>query len=202
MAPLPIPDILFVIASVALITSAVLVVTIRNPVRSVLSLVLCFLFTTILWLLLQAEFLSLVLIFVYIGAVMTLFMFVVMMMHVDKRMLSEKFVSYLPLGVGLLVVFVGLIVYALHHHNFTKAAYVMPHFPANYHNTESLGAVLYTHYVLAFEMASVILLVALLAAISLVFQGRQSGKSQCVDKQIQAKKKDRLVVIDMKSEAP
>ncbi len=203
MKALPIPEIIAVIASLGLVVSSLMVTIMRNPVRSVLSLVLCFLFTTVLWLLLQAEFLSLVLIFVYIGAVMTLFMFVVMMLHVDRKMLTEKFVSYLPLGIVLLLVFVGIVVYALHGHHFPQVTRSLPQFPDHYNNTRVLGTHLYTQYVLPFEIASIILLVAILAAISLVFQGREPGtKAQRVKKQLQATKKNRLVLMDIKSEKP
>jgi len=203
MKALPIPEIIAVIASLGLVVSSLMVTVMRNPVRSVLSLVLCFLFTTVLWLLLQAEFLSLVLIFVYIGAVMTLFMFVVMMLHVDRKMLTEKFVSYLPLGIVLLLVFVGIVGYALHGHHFPHVTRSLPHFPDHYNNTQVLGTHLYTQYVLPFEIASIILLVAILAAISLVFQGREPGtKAQRVKKQLQATKKNRLVIMDIKSEKP
>lgn len=203
MKALPIPEIIAVIASLGLVVSSLLVIIMRNPVRSVLSLVLCFLFTTVLWMLLQAEFLSLVLIFVYIGAVMTLFMFVVMMLHIDRKMLAEKFVSYLPLGIVLLLVFVGIVLYALHGHHFPHVTRSLPHFPDHYNNTKVLGTHLYTQYVLPFEMASIILLVAILAAISLVFQGREPGtKAQRVEKQLQATKKNRLVLVDIKTEKP
>lgn len=203
MKALPIPEIIAVIASLGLVVSSLMVTIMRNPVRSVLSLVLCFLFTTVLWLLLQAEFLSLVLIFVYIGAVMTLFMFVVMMLHVDRKMLTEKFVSYLPLGIVLLLVFVGIVIYALHGHHFPHVTRSLPQFPDHYNNTQVLGTHLYTQYVLPFEIAAIILLVAILAAISLVFQGREPGtKAQRVKKQLQATKKNRLVLMDIKSEKP
>lgn len=180
-----------------------MVIGTRKPVHSVLALVLCFFAASVLWMLLQAEFLSLVLIFVYIGAVMTLFLFVVMMLNIDKAPAREKFVRYLPFGCLILLVLIGLLVAALNPARFNSKSYAIVQHGVDYSNIKSLGAVLYTKYMYAFEIAAVLLLVAIISAISLAFRGKdKSSKSQTISKQLAARKEDRLKIIDLKTEKP
>lgn len=194
-----IQQIIFWFFSVVLIGSGVMVVTARNPVRAVIFLVLAFITSAALWMMLQAEFLSLVLVFVYVGAVMTLFLFVVMMINIDLASLKQGFVRYLPLGVIVSAVLAGLILYVLTPKHFPTGVdtqLVMQ--PANYSNTKELGNVLYTEYVYPFEIAAAILLVAIVSAISLAFRGRQNSKSQNISEQIAVQKKDRYYVVNLR----
>ncbi|MFN7097885.1 MAG: NADH-quinone oxidoreductase subunit J, partial [Gammaproteobacteria bacterium] len=154
--------------------------------------------SAILWMLLDAEFLSLVLIFVYVGAVMTLFLFVVMMLNIDTETLRKGFVRYLPFGLVAVALVVGLMITAIWPANFgalpnTQAA-------SDYSNTQALGQLLYTHYVYAFELAAMLLLVAIVAAISLSQRDKPHRKSQNIAQQIDVDPKDRVRLVDMPSE--
>lgn len=193
--------IVFSIFSATLIFAAVMVIFSRHTVRGALFLVLAFVASSILWMLLEAEFLSLVLIFVYVGAVMTLFLFVVMMLNIDLEPLREGFVRYLPLGMIVTVLLVGLILYAIAPKHFPLGmnAQLVQH-PENYSNVKELGSVLYTQYVYPFEIASALLVVAIIAAISLAFRGRrEDSKSQNISEQVAVRKKDRYYVVNMRS---
>jgi NADH-quinone oxidoreductase subunit J len=191
--------IIFWFFSVVLIGSGVMVVTARNPIRAVLFLVLAFITSSALWMMLQAEFLALVLVFVYVGAVMTLFLFVVMMINIDLASLKQGFVRYLPLGIIVSACLAGLILYVLTPKHFpTGVDTQMVMQPANYSNTKDLGSVLYTEYVYPFEIAAAILLVAIVSAISLAFRGRQNSKSQNISEQIAVQKKDRYYVVNLR----
>lgn len=193
-------QLIFIIFTAGLLASAVMVVFSRNPVRALLFLVLAFFCSAVLWMLLQAEFLSLVLIFVYVGAVMTLFLFVVMMLNIDLVTLKEGFVRYLPLGLLVLVLFVGIMLFIL-----AKQFTLSDVFPiardANYSNVAAVGTELFTRYLYEFEIAGLILLVAMVAAISLAFHGRKPNtKAQKIAKQLQATKSSGLRVVKMNSE--
>ena len=175
------------------------VVLSSSPVRSALSLILAFIASAVLWLQLSAEFLALVLIFVYVGAVMTLFLFVVMMINVDHLPPRLRVMRFVPL---MAVVFLGS-VFVLYHFMMGRSlgGGLMPatEYLIDYSSTAALGAVLYTDFVLPFEVASVILLVAIIAAIALVFRGRMPrARYQTISKQIeaQASRRVRLVSID------
>lgn len=196
-------SIIFFLFSAILLFSAAMVIISRNPVRGVLFLVLAFVASSILWMILEAEFLSLVLIFVYVGAVMTLFLFVVMMINVDFAPFKEGFVKYLPLGILVTVLLVGLIIFVIspYHFPLAKDAHFISH-PANYSNVKELGNLLYTQYVYPFEIASALLLVGIVAAISLSFRGRQHSKSQKINVQLAANKKERLYLVNLRSEKP
>lgn len=194
-------QIVFYLFALALIASAAMVVFSRNPVRCILFLVLAFFCSAVLWMLIQAEFLSLVLIFVYVGAVMTLFLFVVMMLNIDLVPLKEGFVRYLPLGLLALVVMIGVMVFVLGGQPFSAATMVTEH-GADYSNVAAIGAELFTHYIYEFEIAGLILLVAMVAAISLAFYGRKPGtKAQKIAKQLTANKATGLRIIKMKPES-
>jgi NADH-quinone oxidoreductase subunit J len=193
----------FGLFSVILLFSAIMVITARNPVQGVLFLVLAFVASSALWMLLEAEFLSLVLIFVYVGAVMTLFLFVVMMINVDLAPLREGFVRYLPLGILVTAVVTGLILYAISPSHFPSGMSAAPNnHPIDYSNVKDLGSILYTQYVYPFEIASAILLVAIIAAISLAFRGRQNSKSQSIKEQVSVNKDDRYYVVNLRSKKP
>ncbi|MDF3055015.1 MAG: nuoJ [Gammaproteobacteria bacterium] len=187
--------------SAILLFSAAMVVLSINPVRAVLFLVLAFFCACILWMLLQAEFLALVLIFVYIGAVMTLFLFVIMMLNLDIGPPRKGWLPYLPLAVLVLGLFIIAAVSALKPEYFDPDVYQVVTQPENYSNTKALGAVLYTEYVYPFELAAVLLLVAIISAICLAFRGkRPGGKAQRISEQLVVRRKDRVSLINMPSE--
>ena len=194
-----IAHLVFYVFAAILLFSAVMVIVSRNPLHGVLFLVLAFFASSVLWMLLQAEFLALVLIFVYVGAVMTLFLFVVMMLNIDLLPLREGFVRYLPFGVLVLVLLVGLMVLAIlpKHFAFASQAHLKIQ-PATYSNVKTLGRVLYTQYMYPFEIAAVLLLVAIVSAISLTFRGRYLSKAQKVSQQVTVKPEERVRLVEMK----
>lgn len=183
-----------------LLLSALMVIISKNTVRSALFLVLTFFTSAVLWMLMEAEFLSLVLIFVYVGAVMTLFLFVVMMLNIDTAPLREGFVRYLPIGLIVMTVVVGIMLYIIGPAHYALFNSVIPTQPADYSNVKEIGAVLYTDYMYPFEIASIVLLVAIIAAISLAFRGSQNKKSQNISQQLSANPKERLRLVEMRSE--
>ena len=194
----PIHQVVFYFFSAILIAASVMVISSRNPVHSVLFLVLGFFASAVLWMLLQAEFLSLVLIFVYVGAVMTLFLFVVMMLNIDLSTMRSKFVRYLPYGFLVMVLLVGTMLLVIGPKHLKEASVLPVHYPATYSNTQAMGTLLFTHYLYPFEIAAVILLVAIISAIALAFHGRKvDNKAGKVPKQLQARKRDRLRIIDL-----
>jgi NADH-quinone oxidoreductase subunit J len=182
---------LFYAFGAILLASGMLVITVRNPVHAALFLVLAFFTAAALWLLIYAEFLALTLVLVYVGAVMVLFLFVVMMLDINIDLLREGFWRYLPLAalVGLLMA--GEMVFVLYVTSMPSPG--AP--PAGYSNTRELGMVLYTDYVFAFEIAAVILLVAIVAAIALTLRHRKETKYQEPGIQLRATKADRLKII-------
>lgn len=199
----PIHQVVFFVFAIMTIASAVMVIILRNPVYSALNLVLTFVSSAVLWMLLQAEFLALVLIFVYVGAVMTLFLFVVMMINIDKVVIRERFVRFLPLGILVMVVLLGLLFLAFGPKHFAFSSLLPTHYGPNYSNTSVMGTLLFTDFLYPFEIAAVLLLVAIIAAISLAFHGRKlDTKAQQIDLQHQAKKVDRLRIVKMKTEKP
>lgn len=191
---------IFSFFSAVLLFAAVMVIFSRHPVRGVLFLVLAFVASSALWMILESEFLSLVLVFVYVGAVMTLFLFVVMMLNIDLAPLREGYVRYLPLGLLVTAVVVGLILYVIDPRHFPMGVQAVPiTHPADYSNVKELGSVLYTQYFYPFEIASALLLVAIVAAISLAFRGRRNSKSQIISEQISIRKRDRFYVVNLRS---
>jgi NADH-quinone oxidoreductase subunit J len=190
--------ILFYAFGALLLGSALLVVTVRNPVHAALFLVLAFVTAAGLWLLLYAEFLAITLVLVYVGAVMVLFLFVVMMLDINIDLLREGFWKNAPLGalVGLLMAFeMGALLW-----RGAKGAAAGAAPPAGYSNTKALGSILYTEYVFPFELAAVILLVAIIAAIALTLRSRKETKYQDPGTQLSAKASERLKIVKMKSE--
>lgn len=184
-----------------LIVAASMVITVRNPVHAALFLVLSFFASSALWLLLEAEFLAIALILVYVGAVMVLFLFVVMMLDINFAPLKEGFARWLPLGVIVALSMVIAMAMVVGPATFGPEHVAIPaRHAADYSNTEALGAVLYTDYVFAFEIASVILLVAIVAAITLSMRGTRSRKVQSIEKQVAVRREDRVRLVNMKSE--
>jgi NADH-quinone oxidoreductase subunit J len=195
------PDIIFYFFSAVLLASALGVITARNPVHSALLLVLAFFTSAGLWLLLEAEFLAITLVLVYVGAVMVLFLFVVMMLDINLDYLREGFWKWFPFGAFLAVVMATEMAVVLMSKEF--GADEMPAPPsraADYSNTKELGRLIYTEYVYAFELAAVILLVAIVAAIALTLRQRIGTKSMDVAKQVAVKREDRIRMVSMPSE--
>ena len=191
----------FYLFSAILIVAASLVVTVRNPVKAALYLVLVFFSAACIWLTLEAEFLAIVLVLVYVGAVMVLFLFVVMMLDIDVARLREGFTQYLPAGLVIAGVMVAELSVVLLSRRFGLDAMPRPVARGvDYSNTRELGLVLYTDYVYAFEIAALILLVAIIAAISLTFRRRGGTKVQVIAEQLQVTKADRLRIVKMSSE--
>ena len=194
-------NLLFYTFSAVLIGAAIGVVFSRNPIHSVMFLVLAFFNSAVLWLLLQAEFLAIVLVLVYVGAVMVLFLFVVMMLDVNVEKLRDGFTRYAP--VGLLVA--AIMVIELTQVIWVKSWGIIsltdaPVLPEEYSNTKELGAVLYTEHVYAFELASVILLLAIVAAITLTMRKRPGLKVQDINKQVAVRRDDRVRLVSMEAE--
>ena len=172
-----------------------MVVFSRNPVRAVLSLVLTFVAMAGLWMLLQSEFLALTLILVYVGAVMVLFLFVVMMLNMNVAPFAEGFARYLPIGILLAACLMGQIIWLFGKDALMAKLDVLPIMPINYSNIEVLGTSLYTDYLFPFEVAGVILTVAIIAAIGLTARGPRQRKSQDITTQIKTKASDRLTLL-------
>ena len=192
---------LFYILSAILVVAALRVVTARNPVHAVLFLVLAFFNASGLWLLLQAEFLAIALIVVYVGAVMVLFLFVVMMLDINLERLRQGFWGNLWLGGPIAVLMVVEMVAVLSARSFGPEAMPVPAAPAaGYSNTKALGVAIYTDYVYPFELASVILLVALIAAVVLNLRQRRDNKQLNPAEQIAIRRKDRVRIVSMPSE--
>ena len=195
-------DFIFYALAAILLFAGVRVITTRNPVHAALHLVLAFFTAAGIWLLLEAEFLAIALVLVYVGAVMVLFLFVVMMLDINIDKLREGFWEYLPMAgtIGLLMAVEMVMVLS---GKYFKTAQVVSK-PADYSNTAELGRVLYTDYLLPFELASVVLLVAIIAAIVLTLRDRQDNKSMNPAEQVLVKKQDRLRIVKMDAvvEAP
>ena len=191
-----ITSLLFYALSSILVLAALGVIASRNPVHSALFLVLSFVQSAMLWLLLEAEFLAVVLVLVYVGAVMVLFLFVVMMLDINEEALKEGFARYLPIGVLVALVLVLEIVYVVWYSSQNLLAGIVPEsYPPGYSNTEALGSILYTEHVYAFELAAVILLLAIVAAITLTMRRRPGLKVQNVAQQVSVKREDRVRLV-------
>ena len=192
---------IFYFLSTVLIVSALGVITARNPVHAALLLVLAFFTSSGLWLLLQAEFLAITLVLVYVGAVMVLFLFVVMMLDINMARLREGFWRYLPLGgVVALILVVEISMILISRSGGFGGAEFPPPLPAGYSNTKELGLLIYTEYVYPFEIAAVILLVAIVAAIALTLRKRKLSKYMDPATQIAVQRKDRVRIVTMASE--
>ena len=190
----------FYFLSAILVYASLRVVTLRNPVHAALHLVLAFFSASGVWILLQAEFLAIALVLVYVGAVMVLFLFVVMMLDINMDRLREGFWSYLPLGaiVALLMVAeMGLVLGGTFFNLFEND---VPQTEAGFSNAKAVGRLLFTEYVYPFELASVILLVGIVAAAALTLRGKRKTKSVNPSQQVFVKAKDRVRVLKMTAE--
>ena len=193
--------ILFYVFAAIMFGAAWGVVFSRNPIHAVMFLVFTFFNAAILWLLAEAEFLAIVLVLVYVGAVMVLFLFVVMMLEVDVEAAKRGLVRYAPLGIALaLVMAIELVNVIWLRVAVPTSGSGFAETPEGYSNTEALGAVLYTEHVLAFEIAAVILLLAIIAAITLTMRRRPGLKVQNISKQVAVRAKDRIRVVKMDAE--
>ena len=199
---MPIYEIVFYAFSLVMLTGAVLVITVRNSVYAALSLVLTFFSASALWMLLEAEFLAIILILVYVGAVMVLFLFVVMMLDINMEPLKEGFVRYLPAGIAVAVLMaVELLLVVWSKGRFEAGAYPIPTpGPAGYSNTKAVGEHLFTNYLLAFEVAGVVLLVAIVAAVALTLRQRTGGHRQNPSLQVRVQRDERVRLVKMKPE--
>ena len=196
-----ITSLLFYAFSLILVLSALGVITSRNPVHSALFLVLAFVQSAMLWLLLEAEFLAVVLVLVYVGAVMVLFLFVVMMLDINLAPLREGFIRYLPVGIAVaaIVVVELALVIGVSDFGFDSMPQPPAH-PADYSNTREMGELLYTVYVYPFELAAAILLVAIVAAIALTMRRRTGVKTQDPSRQVEVRREDRIRIVQMPAE--
>lgn len=207
-------SIFYIFASLT-VFSGLMVITQNNPVRCVLFLVLAFFCSAVLWMLVAAEFLSLILVLVYVGAVMTLFLFVIMMLNIDVESKKTHMLRYLPFGLILVALLVSLVIIVIPTQQYQNAVETSTDITKTFttslwdsgvllnqpiSNTVALGDVLYTHYVFAFELAAAILLVAIVAAITLVHRQPIRSKRQNIVEQIMTNKRDRVRLVKMQSE--
>lgn len=200
---MPITEIVFYLFSLVLIGAAVMVITVRNPVYAALFLVLAFFSSAAIWMLLEAEFLAIILVLVYVGAVMVLFLFVVMMLDINLAPVNEGFIKYLPVGLliaTLMALEFMLVIWVSG--KFDASAFPVPSpNPQGFSNTKALGELLYTQYLLPFEVAGLILLVAIIAAIALTLRQPRSGtKVQNPARQVLVRRDERVRLAKMKSE--
>jgi NADH-quinone oxidoreductase subunit J len=201
MIELPIQEIVFYLFSLVMVGAAIMVITVRNPVYAALFLVLTFFTAAAVWLLLEAEFLAIVLVVVYVGAVMVLFLFVVMMLDINLAPLKEGFIRYLPVGILVALIMAAELMTVL----WSRGRFGADMFPAplthpqGYSNTQAVGEWLYTRYLLPFEVAGIILLVAIIAAIALTLRKRPDIKTQNPARQVQVRREERVRLVQMPS---
>ena len=194
-------SILFYTFSAVLLAAALGVIFLRNPIHSVMCLVLAFFQSAMLWLLVEAEFLGIVLVLVYVGAVMVLFLFVIMMLEVNVEAMKQGLTRYAFVAVGVaLLMAVELVQLIWFKSSEAGVAGGFAPLPEGYNNTKALGAVLYTEHVYAFEIAAVILLLAIVAAITLTMRKRPGLKVQNISKQVAVRAKDRVRLVKMDAE--
>ena len=191
---------IFYFFAAVLLFAALRVITARNPVHAALFLVLAFFTSAAIWLLLQAEFLAIALVLVYVGAVMVLFLFVVMMLDINLTRLREGFWNYLPLGALVALLLVAEMALVLLGGYFDLTGSPPPALPEGYSNTKELGRLIYTEYVYPFEIAAVILLVAIVAAIALTLRRRKHTKYINPEEQIRVRRQDRVRIVSMPAE--
>ncbi|GBG14049.1 NADH-quinone oxidoreductase subunit J [Novimethylophilus kurashikiensis] len=198
---LNIQDIVFYILAAIVLFAGLRVITARNPVHAALYLVLAFFTAAGIWMLLEAEFLAIALVLVYVGAVMVLFLFVVMMLDINLDKLREGFWDYAPLAgfVGILMAAEMAMVLGSKHFGPERVP-APPVHSADYSNTAELGRLLYTDYVYPFELAAVVLLVAIVAAIALTMRRRKDSKYIDPAQQVRVKRNDRLKIVSMPAE--
>ncbi|WP_028356989.1 NADH-quinone oxidoreductase subunit J [Brackiella oedipodis] len=192
--------ILFYVLAVILVIAAGRVITVRSPITAVLHLILAFFTAAMMWISIGAEFLGLVLVIVYVGAVMVLFLFVVMMIDVVPETLRSNFRTYLPLGLLVGAVMVLEIAFVFGSSYLDSGAAQMP--ADGYNNSVALGVHMYTQYSFAIQIAAIILLVGMISAIAISYRGRKNGKYVPVSKQLKVHAKDRLRIVKMPSAQP
>jgi NADH-quinone oxidoreductase subunit J len=195
----PIVTLLFYAFAGVLVISAIGMITSRNPVHAAMYLVFAFFNSAVIWMLMEAEFLAIVLVLVYVGAVMVLFMFVVMMLDINVAELREGFTRYAPLGAVIAIIVVAeiasvVVVKSLGMDSLEPAAVV-----ATTSNTQDLGRLLYTEYLYPFELAAVLLLIAIVAAIVLTMRKREGHKAQDIAAQVAVRAVDRVRIIKMEA---
>lgn len=197
-------ELVFYAFSLVMVIASVLVITVRNPVYSVLFLILAFFSAAAIWMLLEAEFLAIILIVVYVGAVMVLFLFVIMMLDINLVPFKEGFIRYLPVAVLVAVVMaIELLMVMWSRGRFGADMFPIPAAnSADYSNTTELGQLLYTNYLLPFEVAGIILLVAIVAAVALTLRTRPGIKTQNPAEQVKARRDESVRLVKMKSEKP
>ena len=195
-------QILFLFFATLLIASALGLITARNPVYSALFLVLCFCNSAVIWLLIEAEFLAIVLVLVYVGAVMVLFLFVVMMLDINLAELRRGFTRFAWLGWITAIAVIAEIVGVVWSHGLTglDVGRSAASEPASYSNTLALGQVIYTRYAYPFELAAMLLLVAIVAAIALTMRRRQGLKYQDISRQVSVRAADRVRIVKVPAE--
>ena len=193
-------QVLFHIFAVILLLAALGVISARNPVYSALALVMCFVTSAAIWLLIEAEFLAVVLVLVYVGAVMVLFLFVVMMLDINTATLRQGFICYAPIGALVALVMAGEIGYVVWSQKLGVTFGTPVAHGADYSNTRELGNLIYTTYAYPFEIAAVILLVGIVAAIALTLRRREGTRSQDPAKQVRVTAAGRIRMVSMPSE--
>lgn len=193
--------IIFYVFAAILVLAATMVITVRNPVFAALFLVLAFFTSAGIWILLEAEFLALTLVLVYVGAVMVLFLFVVMMLDINLAVLKQGFTRYLPVGlfIAVVLIFQLAVIVGPEQFGLDKIESPVPQ-SADYSNTKELGRVLYTVYLYPFEIAAVILLVAIIAAIALTLRKRREKDLMPPEQQVAVKRADRVRIVKMDAE--
>ncbi len=194
-------QILFYAFSALVIAAGAMVITVRNPVYAALSLVVAFFGSAGLWMMLEAEFLAIALVLVYVGAVMVLFLFVVMMLDINIAVLREGFARYVPVAVVFAVLMMVSITLVVGPRHFALEFVAAPP-PADpdYNNTQALGRALFSQYLLPFEAAAVVLLVAIIAAIALTLRHTRQTKAPKPERQVQVQRNDRLRIVKMDAE--
>ncbi|QET02304.1 MULTISPECIES: NADH-quinone oxidoreductase subunit J [Cupriavidus] len=193
---------IFYVFALVLVLSALKVITAKNPVHAALFLVLSFFTAAAIWMLLKAEFLAILLVLVYVGAVMVLFLFVVMMIDIDIEHLRRDFWTYVPMAsvIGALIIAEMAIVLVRNFVGTTTPVVAPGMQDPNYSNTHALGKLIYTDYVYAFEVAGIILLVAIVAAVALTLRRRKDAKGQDVSAQLRTRRNDRIRMVSMPAE--
>jgi len=191
----------FYIFASLMVLSAMVVVTAKHPVYAVLFLILCFFNSAGLFVLLGAEFIAMLMVIVYVGAVAVLFLFVVMMLNVDFARLKAGFMRYVPLGILLALIMLGELVLVLKSSLETSVTHVASQFPITQDvtNTEALGRILYTDYVFIFQISGVILLVAMIGAIVLTLRQREGVRKQNITKQVSRKRREGVTVVKVET---
>lgn len=188
--------VLFYVFGAILLGAGLAMITVRSPVHAALFLVLAFFAAAAIWLMAEAEFLAIVLVLVYVGAVMVLFLFVVMMLDINLTRLREGFSEFLPVGLVVAAAMATVLTLAITRFITMEAP---ERAAADYSNTTALGTILYTEYVYPFEIAAVILLVAIVAAITLTLRRRADTKYVNPPDQIRVRRQDRVRLVSMKS---